>query len=95
VPVSEQHEMILRGCVESGAQEWFCPTCGRRELLQWPPSYERVVHQADVLTAIHFGAKDGVPVSAITDQQPLGSDVPPAERQWLWDIGIDWAGLSA
>ena len=44
---------------------------------------------------MQFGATDGVPVSAITGQQPPGFDVPPAERQWLWDNGIDWAGLPA
>lgn len=93
--MSEQHEMILNRCVESGAEEWFCPTCGRRELLRWPPSYERVVLKAGDLAAFHFGTKGGVRVSGITVQTAPGRNIPLAEQRWLWDNGIDWPGLSA
>jgi hypothetical protein len=37
----EHHDMVLEATHESGAEEWFCPTCGRRFLMRWPPIYEK------------------------------------------------------
>jgi len=81
--------MTLTGREESGAEEWSCPTCGRRELLRWPPDYKRVVLEDGDLAACHFGAKGGVRVSEVTVHRAPGSDFLPDERQWLWDNGID------
>ena len=39
----EQHEMVLEATHPSGEEEWFCPTCGRRFLMRWPPAYEKIV----------------------------------------------------
>jgi hypothetical protein len=90
VAVSEQHEMIFSGRAESGAEEWSCPSCGRRELLRWPPNHERVVLEEGDVTAMHFGAKGGVWVSSITTRHALAGDITPDERQWLRSNGIDW-----
>ena len=27
-------------------EEWYCPTCGRRFLVQWPPAYKIVILEA-------------------------------------------------
>ena len=43
VPVPATHTMTLVGQVESGAEEWVCPRCGRRMLLRWPPDYQKLV----------------------------------------------------
>ena len=91
----EQHEMIMNGYAESGAEEWYCPACGRRELLRWPPSYERIVLEAGDVGAMHFGAKGGVRVGGITVEAARVQDIPPDERRWLWDNGIDWPELTA
>ena len=40
------HEMILEKTHISGVEEWHCPTCGRRFLVQWPPAYKMIVVQA-------------------------------------------------
>ncbi len=97
--------MILAGSTESGAEEWVCPSCSRRMLLRWPPSYEKLVLEHGDESAIHVGGKGGLRVGqAVIAQAPgvggpdagePGVDVPSAERQWLRDIGIDWDGESA
>jgi hypothetical protein len=40
---NKHHEMVLEKTHISGVEEWFCPDCGRRFLVQWPPSYKMVV----------------------------------------------------
>jgi hypothetical protein len=37
------HEMVLERTHVSGVEEWYCPSCGRRFLVQWPPSYKMIV----------------------------------------------------
>ena len=37
------HEMILQETHISGVEEWYCPTCGRRFLVQWPPAYKMII----------------------------------------------------
>jgi hypothetical protein len=95
VPVSGKHEMVLVGSVESGAEEWACPTCGRRMLLRWPPHYEKLVLDHGDSTAVHVGGKGGVQVSDVVVTPAPASDVPVAERQWLRENGIDWDDRSA
>lgn len=93
-----RHEMVLNGRAESGAEEWVCPTCGRRMMLRWPPNYEKLVLEYGDESAVHVGGKGGVRVGefAITPA-PEGQqgDVQSPERQWLRDNGIDWEGESA
>ncbi len=87
--------MILNGRAESGAEEWICPTCGRRMLLRWPPDYEKLVLDHGDDTAIHVGGKGGLRVDQVAVAPVPAADVPHAERQWLREIGIDWDGESA
>jgi hypothetical protein len=37
------HEMILQETHISGVEEWYCPDCGRRFLVQWPPAYKMII----------------------------------------------------
>jgi len=37
------HEMILEQTHASGMEEWHCPICGRRFLVQWPPAYKMTI----------------------------------------------------
>jgi hypothetical protein len=37
------HEMILEKTHISGVEEWSCPSCGRRFLVQWPPAYKMII----------------------------------------------------
>jgi hypothetical protein len=51
----ETHEMRLVATEPSGAEEWFCPMCQRRILMQWPPHYEVVVLERGDDTVAHAG----------------------------------------
>jgi hypothetical protein len=91
----ERHEMILSGRAQSGAEEWYCPVCGRRMLLRWPPDYEKLVLDHGDDAAVHVGGKGGLRVvgAAVTPEPLQVTD--SADVQWLRDHGIGWDGESA
>jgi len=37
------HEMVFEKTHLSGVEEWYCPSCGRRFLVQWPPAYKMII----------------------------------------------------
>ncbi|MFB7662368.1 hypothetical protein ACFC1R_00255 [Kitasatospora sp. NPDC056138] len=47
--------MRLTGRLASGADEWSCPTCGRRIALRRPPDPELVVLETGDESAVHVG----------------------------------------
>ena len=55
--LQEHHEMVLSVTHPSGAEEWFCPVCGRRFLLKWPPAYQKIVLEPGDEYAAHSGSK--------------------------------------
>jgi hypothetical protein len=54
----EHHIMHLEQRYPSGAEEWFCPICGRRFIAQWPPAYSMVVLEPGNEDARHCGSSD-------------------------------------
>jgi len=56
----KKHDMILERTHESGAEEWYCPICGRRFLMQWPPNYQKIILEPGDEYAIHSGGKGGL-----------------------------------
>ena len=54
----ERHELILNRTYADGSQEWACPTCGRRLLLQWPPAHRRIVLEPGDESAMHNGDRE-------------------------------------
>jgi hypothetical protein len=91
-PIPQRHEMILQEAVSPDADEWFCPACGRRFLLRWPPNYEKVVLEQGDDRAVHVGGKGGVSIGVVDVAPALGED---AWRGWLREHGIDWDGPAA
>jgi hypothetical protein len=69
----------------TGGEEWWCPACGRRLLLCWPPGYAKLVLESGDERAAHTGA-----VAVAGDPGP-----EPGWRRWLADNGIDWDGTAA
>lgn len=67
----EHHEMVLAITHTSGAEEWHCPICGRRFLLKWPPSYEKVILNPGNELVTHIGSRGDV------------SQIEPQEQQML------------
>jgi hypothetical protein len=51
----DQHQMVVMNTYPTGAQEWFCPTCGRHYILQWPPNYKRIILEEGDNEAVHAG----------------------------------------
>lgn len=103
--MSETHEMTLTGTAESGAEEWACPTCGRRIIFRWPPSYEKLVLEYGDANAVHVGGKGGLrmgglavaPSAAETSAEmptEMPDEMPADERDWLNENGIEWDGTS-
>jgi hypothetical protein len=58
----EKHEMIFEKRHLSGADEWFCPTCGRRMLISWDPKFRRTVLDAGDADVTHGGFRINIPV---------------------------------
>ena len=60
---SEQsHKLSLVKKYTSGAEEWYCASCGRRFVIQWSPEYQRVVLEPGDETAIHNTGKGAMVV---------------------------------
>jgi hypothetical protein len=53
---SQQHEMQLETTHLSGAQEWYCPTCAYRFIVQWQPKYNRIILETGDSYAGHVGS---------------------------------------
>ena len=69
--ISEQnHEMQMETTHSSGAEEWYCPTCGRRFLLNMPPDYRKIILDAGDEAAIHSGSKGGLRMGPIRIGRP-------------------------
>lgn len=94
---TEQHAMVLEQTHPSGADEFYCPTCGRRILIQWPPVYKKTVLEEGDLFAAHSADKGGLGMGApgasglatSRDQAQEGDDLPldhPSLDPWA-----DWA----
>ena len=66
----EQHDMILEKTHDSGAEEWSCPTCGRKMLVQWSPDFKRIVLEKGNDEAIHNGSKGGLKMGQTIISQP-------------------------
>lgn len=64
MPSSEMHEMELLGSDEEGTEEWHCPICGRRFLMNWPPDYKRTIIFPGDEYVTHVGGKGGVRMGA-------------------------------
>lgn len=60
----QRHEMVLEKTHESGAEEWYCPVCGRRFLMQWPPNYKKIILEPGDEYAVHNGGKGGLEMGA-------------------------------
>lgn len=56
----QKHEMILDKTHSSGAEEWNCPSCGRRLLIRWEPTFKKVILDAGDEFSIHSGGKGGL-----------------------------------
>jgi hypothetical protein len=61
----QKHEMIINGTLPSGAEEWFCPVCGRRTLINWEPEFKRTVLETGDSLAVHTAIKSSLPAESL------------------------------
>lgn len=74
----QQHEMFLEKTYQSGEEEWFCPTCGRRMLINWEPAFKKNILEVGDDYASHRGGKGGLRIGSM---QARLVDVLPAEGE--------------
>lgn len=87
------HEMQLVTTHASGAEEWYCPTCGRRFLMRYPPAYTKVILEVGDEYAIHSGATGGLIMSPPrlggAEEPELSDELRTVLEEALKDIDLD------
>ncbi len=61
----QQHEMVLEKTHPSGVDEWYCPTCGRRLLMDYGPKFKKTVLETGDEHAVHSGGKGGLQIGSL------------------------------
>ena len=97
----QRHEMILDISHPSGADEWYCPTCGRRLLMVYGPKFRKTVLEAGDEFAVHSGVISAPRISSMqdslvnntrsVDEAMISIDDPSLAPwvAWLNEIGFD------
>lgn len=91
---NKHHEMVLEKTHISGVEEWFCPDCGRRFLVQWPPSYKMVVLEQGEKDTQHNVSRTNTRI--ISDAVQQAEEPEPIEEfrlmPWIqWMDKVDFA----
>jgi hypothetical protein len=93
--MNEKHEMVLKKTHPSGAEEWSCPTCGRRMLIRWEPKFKRTVLEAGSSDAAHSGFKSSPQISGMLssiNENALPEETEPsidAARLAPWEAWLE------
>ncbi len=83
----ERHTMVHQGTDENGEDEYYCPTCGRRILLQMEP-YKKIVLEAGDEDAIHSGGMGGLVMGAATITPSDEQSDPDHQRLAAWEVWL-------
>ena len=96
---NQHHTMIVDRTHGSGADEWYCPTCGRRLILQWPPNFKVIVLDPGDEYAAHSGGKGGLSIGSpqiLNQEQVSAEDEPDAFdpnltpwKKWMEDANFN------
>ena len=87
----QSHEMQLAAQRPTGEEEWFCPICGRRILMHWPPAYKKVVIAPGDEHAYHSGGKGGLQIGWTLSREAASPALSEERRTQLEEIlkGVD------
>ena len=69
-----------------GTDEWYCPTCGRRVIIAYPPRYKKIVLVEGDPSAVHSGGKGGVQIYP----HHVGEVDPRLEIWQQWMDSVDF-----
>jgi hypothetical protein len=83
----KHHEMLLERTHISGVEEWYCPTCGRRFLVQWPPAYKMILLEAGDKDVRHNVSKSDSRIGSRQVTQLEATDLTDEFRMIPW---IKW-----
>ena len=88
------HEMILEKIHISGVEEWYCPTCGRRFLVQWPPAYKMIVVEAGEKDIRHNVSRSNSGIGSLRPTQLEATDLIDEFRlipflKWMEKVDFD------
>jgi len=92
----QQHEMVLEKTYPAGAEDWYCPTCGRRILLRVPPTNEMIIVEPGDKYARHWGSNGGLRIGAVqVAQRDAERDEVSEESLRIWinaleDLHLNW-----
>jgi hypothetical protein len=81
------HEILVVNLYPSGSEEWLCPTCGRRFVVQWTPEYQCTVLNVGDENAIHNLSRGALVVASAADHANDDRLVPWI--QWLRRIDLN------
>ena len=84
----QPHAMELETVYATGAEEWLCPTCGRRLVMQWPPAFKRIILVPGDDQTPHHGGKGGLRLSTSAAHAP---DRPTEDPWTSWLNSADTA----
>jgi hypothetical protein len=57
---ADSHKMVHVKDHPTGEEEWYCPQCGRRFLMHWPPEYKRTILESGDENATHVKSVMGL-----------------------------------
>ena len=98
----QYHEMVLEMTHPSGADEWYCPICGRRLLMNYGPIFRKTVLETGNEYAIHSGGKGDIQMGSmramLANETTLEETMTPIEdprlAPWLaWLDRVDFEGF--
>ena len=78
---SERHTMVMVNTDSAGAEEWFCPTCGRHFVMHWPPEFKRTILEPGNENVIHVGGKGDMALRLSMDK-PRVEQRPWFDNEW-------------
>jgi hypothetical protein len=94
--MNENHEMILERTHPSGVDEWYCPTCGRRLLMDYGPKFKKTVLEAGDEHVVHSGGKGGLYIGSM-QARPVDDSAAREEvedtRLAPWEAWLDESGF--
>jgi hypothetical protein len=91
----QRHEMRLGQTHPSGAQEWFCPICMHRFVVQWEPTFNMIDLEAGDRRVNHVGSTNGLHIGlpkirpAAPEEPLLTDELRAALDEVLKDIDLD------
>lgn len=78
------HEMTLEKTHRSGMEEWYCPTCGRRFVMQWPPAHRMITLEAGDKDTRHNVSRSHSRIGSRQGEQPEATDLIDESRLIPW-----------